>query len=202
MAYWETAYKVPSGEKAIVAPKVTIFDEWVGNGVKQGSKLMDGEWNTVVSLHTQADALDMTGEAEKDNSYKNRSAFGRSHNTNANIRYYYNLDRAYDAMKNNGKNYTIAPVSLSTPQELLLWSACRYAPADIQKYIAPGMTGNGNLVGLNSYTVYIDGKAATDNTIDLKGYSYYPAQPRGHVYIQNANIKFRYSDIKSEYVNN
>lgn len=202
MAYWETAYKVPSGEKAIVAPKVTIFDEWVGNGVKQGSKLMDGEWNTVVSLHTQADALDMTGEAEKDNSYKNRSAFGRSHNTNANIRYYYNLDRAYDAMKNNGKNYTVAPVSLSTPQELLLWSACRYAPADIQKYIAPGMTGNGNLVGLNSYTVYIDGKAATDNTIDLKGYSYYPAQPRGHVYIQNANIKFRYSDIKSEYVNN
>lgn len=202
MAYWETAYKVPSGEKAIVAPKVTIFDEWVGNGVKQGSKLMDGEWNTVVSLHTQADALDMTGEAEKDNSYKNRSAFGRSHNTNANIRYYYNLDRAYDAMKNNGKNYTVAPVSLSTPQELLLWSACRYAPADIQKYIAPGMTGNGNLVGLNSYTVYIDGKAATDNTIDLKGYSYYPAQPRGHVYIQNANIEFRYSDIKSEYVNN
>lgn len=202
MAYWETAYKVPSGEKAIVAPKVTTFDEWVGNGVKQGSKLMDGEWNTVVSLHTQADALDMTGEAEKDNSYNNRSAFGRSHNTNANIRYYYNLDRAYDAMKNNGKNYTVAPVSLSTPQELLLWSACRYAPADIQKYIAPGMTGNGNLVGLNSYTVYIDGKAATDNTIDLKGYSYYPAQPRGHVYIQNANIKFRYSDIKSEYVNN
>ena len=201
-AYWETAYKVPSGEKAIVAPKVTTFDEWVGNGVKQGSKLMDGEWNTVVSLHTQADTLDMTGDAERDNSYKNRSAFGRSHNTNANIRYYYNLDRAYDAMKNNGKNYTVAPVSLSTPQELLLWSACRYAPADIQKYIAPGMTGNGNLVGLNSYTVYIDGKAATDNTIDLKGYSYYPAQPRGHVYIQNANIKFRYSDIKSEYVNN
>ena len=202
MAYWETAYKVPSGEKAIVAPKVTTFDEWVGNGVKQGSKLMDGEWNTVVSLHTQADTLDMTGDAEKDNSYKNRSAFGQSHNKNANIRYYYNLDRAYDAMKNNGKNYTVAPVSLSTPQELLLWSACRYAPADIQKYIAPGMTGNENLVGLNSYTVYIDGKAATDNTIDLKGYSYYPAQPRGHVYIQKANIKFRYSDIKSEYVNN
>ena len=116
---------------------------------------MDGEWNTVVSLHTQADTLDMTGDAEKDNSYKNRSAFGQSHNTNANIRYYYNLDRAYDAMKNNGKDYTVAPVHLTTPQELLLWSACRYAPADIQKYVAPGMTGAG--VGLNSYQVYIDG---------------------------------------------
>ena len=201
-AYWETAYKVPSGEKAIVAPKVTTFDEWVGNGVKQGSKLMDGEWNAVVSLHTQADTLDMSGNAESDNSYKNRSVFGQSHNTNANIRYYYNLDRAYDAMKNNGKDYTVAPVRLSTPQELLLWSACRYAPADIQKYIAPGMTGNGSLVGLNSYMVYIDGKSAIDNTIDLRGYSYYPAQPRGHVCVQNANIKFCYSDIKSEYANN
>lgn len=203
MAYWETAYKVPSGEKAIVAPEKITFDEWVGNGVKQGSKLMDGEWNTVVSLHTQADTLDMTGDAEKDNSYKNRSAFGQSHKANANIRYYYNLDRAYDAMKNDVKKYTVAPVRLSTPQELLLWSACRYAPADIQKYIAPGMTGNGDLVGLNSYTVYIGGAKSPDqNPIDLRGYSYYPTQPRGHVYVQNANIKFRYSDIKSEYTNN
>lgn len=203
MAYWETAYKVPSGEKAIVAPEKITFDEWVGNGVKQGSKLMDGEWNTVVSLHTQADTLDMTGDAEKDNSYKNRSAFGQSHKANANIRYYYNLDRAYDAMKNDVKKYTVAPVCLSTPQELLLWSACRYAPADMQKYIAPGMTGNGDLVGLNSYTVYIGGAKSPDqNPIDLRGYSYYPTQPRGHVYVQNANIKFRYSDIKSEYTNN
>ena len=149
-AYWETAYKVPSGEKAIVAPKVTTFDEWVGNGVKQGSKLMDGEWNTVVSLHTQADTLDMTGDAERDNSYKNRSAFGRSHNTNANIRYYYNLDRAYDAASRNGKDYTTTKkaVHLSTPQELLLWAAYRYAPAGVQKYVAPGMAGSWWLYGL------------------------------------------------------
>ena len=198
-AYWETAYKVPSGEKAIVAPKVTTFDEWVGNGVKQGSKLMDGEWNTVVSLHTQADTLDMTGDAERDNSYKNRSAFGRSHNTNANIRYYYNLDRAYDAASRNGKDYTTTKkaVHLSTPQELLLWAAYRYAPAGVQTYVAPGMAG------LGGSTVYIDSdKSENESTIDLRGYSYYPAQPGGNVYVRNVNIKFCYSDIKAEYANN
>lgn len=205
-AYWGTAYNV-SGI-TVTASKVTTFDEWVGNGVKPGSKLMDGEWNTVVSLHTEGATLNMSGKAEEDNSYKNRSAFGQSKNTvssksydlnkNSSTRYYYNLDRAYDAMKNNGKNYTVAPVRLSTPQELLLWSACRYAPANIQEYIAPKMTGSGNLVGLNSYSVYIGG----ENLIDLSGYSYYPAQPRGHVYVQNVNIKFCYSKIKSEYASN
>ena len=208
-AYWGTAYKV-SGI-TVTASKVTTFDEWVGNGVKPGSKLMDGEWNTVVSLHTEGNTLNMSGRAEEDNSYKNRSAFGQSKNTvsgksydlniNSSTRYYYNLDRAYDAMKNNGKNYTVAPVHLATPQELLLWSACRYAPVDIQKYVAPGMTGTG--VGLNSYQVYIDGgKSPDQNTINLSGYSYYPAQPGGNVYVQNVNINFCYSDIKAEYANN
>ena len=200
-AYWETAYKV--SDITINAPEVSVFDEWVGNGVKQGSKLMDGEWNTVVSLHTQADTLDMSGNAGSDNSYKNRSKFGKDkdHNANQYVRYYYNLDRAYSSMRSNGKDYTAAPVHLTTPQELLLWSACRYAPVDIQKYVAPGMTGTG--VGLNSYQVYIDGgKSPDQNTINLSGYSYYPAQPGGNVYVQNVNIKFCYSDIKSEYANN
>ena len=200
-AYWETAYKV--SDITINAPEVSVFDEWVGNGVKQGSKLMDGEWNTVVSLHTQADTLDMSGNAGSDSSYKNRSKFGKDkdHNANQYVRYYYNLDRAYSSMRSNGKDYTAAPVHLTTPQELLLWSACRYAPVDIQKYVAPGMTGTG--VGLNSYQVYIDGgKSPDQNTINLSGYSYYPAQPGGNVYVQNVNIKFCYSDIKSEYANN
>lgn len=200
-AFWETAYRVPNGENAIVAPNVTIFDEWVGNGVKQNSKLMDGEWNTVVSLHTQADTLDMSGNKGRDNSYKNRSAFGESHKTNQYVRYYYNLDRAYNNMRSNGGKYTSALVHLTTPQELLLWSACRYAPADIRKYVAPEMTGES--VGLNSSQVYIDGGNSSDqNTIDLSGYSYYPAEPGGNVYVQNVNIKFCYSNIKSEYANN
>ena len=216
-AYWATAYNVAG--IMVTASMVKTFDEWVGNGVKPGSKLMDGEWNTVVSLHTESDTLDMSGKAEEDNSYKNRSAFGQSTNTvsgksynlnkNSSTRYYYNLDCAYSDMKASGNDYAVTKIiHLSTPQELLLWSACRYAPAEIQTYIAPGMAGenaaDGN-AGLNSYTVYIDkGKDASagQKTIDLSGYSYYPAQPKGHVYIQNANIKFCYSDIKSTFASN
>lgn len=216
-AYWGTAYNV-SGI-TVTAFKVTTFDEWVGNGVKPGSKLMDGEWNTVVSLHTDGGTLNMSGKADEDNSYKNRSAFGQSNNTvsgkrydlkkNSSTRYYYNLDRAYSDMKASGNDYTVTKIiHLSTPQELLLWSACRYAPAEIQTYIAPGMTGENagdRNAGLNSYTVYIDkgsDTSAGQKPIDLSGYSYYPAQPKGHVYVQNANIKFCYSDIKCTFANN
>lgn len=216
-AYWETAYRV-SGI-TVEAKNVTTFDEWVGNGVKQGSKLMDGEWNTVVSLHTEDVKLHMSDDSGSDNSYKNRSAFGQSTNTvsgksynlkkNGSTRYYYNLDRAYSDMKASGNDYTVTKIiHLSTPQELLLWSACRYAPAEIQTYIAPGMTGENvgdRNAGLNSYTVYIDKGADTSagqKLIDLSGYSYYPAQPKGHVYVQNANIKFYYSDIKSKFASN
>ena len=203
-AYWGTAYKV-SGIK-ITAPEKTTFDEWVGNGRKPGSKLMDGEWNAVVSLHTKDDVndgkLDMSGEPGNDNSYHNRSNFGNNHNTNAWTRYYYNLDRAYNVLSANGKDYTAQkPVQLTAPEELLLWSACRYAPAGIQKYVAPGMTGVN--AGLNSNTVYINGGTSSEQkTIDLSGYSYYPAQPKGQVIVQYANVRFCYSNIKSEYANN
>lgn len=107
----------------------------------------------------------------------------------------------------SGNDYTVTKIiHLSTPQELLLWSACRYAPAEIQTYIAPGMTGENvgdRNAGLNSYTVYIDGGTSSkQNEIDLSGYSYYPAQPKGHVNVQYVNIRFCYSDIKSKFANN
>lgn len=199
-AYWGTAYEV-SGI-VINAPQVKTFDEWVGNGVNPSRMLMDGEWNAVVSLHTEDVKLHMEDGSGSDNSYKNRSSFGESHKTNQYVRYYYNLDRAYNnMMRSNEDKYTSAPVHLTTPQELLLWSACRYAPADIRKYVAPEMTGES--VGLNSSQVYIDdGNSSDQNTIDLSGYSYYPAEPGGNVYVQNVNIKFCYSNIKSEYANN
>ena len=214
-AYWGTAYEV-SGI-VINAPQVKTFDEWVGNGVNPSRKLMDGEWNAVVSLHTEDVKLRMEDGLGSDNSYKNRSAFGQSTNTvseksydlkkNGSTRYYYNLDRAYSDMKASGNDYTVAKIiHLSTPQELLLWSACCYAPAEIQTYIAPGMTGENTSdrnAGLNSYTVYIDGGTSSkQNEIDLSGYSYYPAQPKGHVNAQYVNIRFCYSDIKTKFANN
>lgn len=182
-AYWETAYRVPIGEGSIVAPGVTSFDEWVGSGVKpnKGSKLMDADWNTVVSLHTQNDKLDMDGDATHDNSYRNRSTFGQSHKTNGNTRYFYNLDRAYDKCAGG-----FSGGQINTAGKLLLWSAFCYAPAGIRSTIVPdGTTG-------------LDGSITITGTIDLAGYSYYPTQPIGNVTVNNAAITFYYSKIKAE----
>lgn len=182
-AYWDTAYRVPTGEGAIVASGVTSFDEWVGSGVKpnNGSKLMDADWNTVVSLHTQKNKLDMDGDSTKDNSYHNRSSFGRSQNTNGNTRYFYNLDIA---SKNCEGGFSGSQID--TAEKLLLWSAYRYAPEGIRSTIVPnGTTG-------------LDDSITITGTIDLAGYSYYPTQPSGEVTVENATITFCYSKIKAE----
>lgn len=182
-AYWDTAYRVPTGEGAIVASGVTSFDEWVGSGVKpnNGSKLMDADWNTVVSLHTQKNKLDMDGDATKDNSYHNRSSFGRSQNTNGNTRYFYNLDIV---SKNCEGGFSGSQID--TAEKLLLWSAYRYAPEGIRSTIVPnGTTG-------------LDDSITITGTIDLAGYSYYPTQPSGEVTVENATITFCYSKIKAE----
>ena len=182
-AYWETAYRLPSGEGSIVAPGVTSFDEWVGSGVKpnKGSKLMDADWNTVVSLHTQNDKLDMDGDATHDNSYRNRSTFGQSHKTNGNTRYFYNLDRAYDKCEGG-----FSGGQINTAGKLLLWSAFCYAPAGIRSTIVP------------DGTIGLDGSITITGTIDLAGYSYYPTQPIGNMTVNNAAITFYYSKIKAE----
>lgn len=182
-AYWDTAYRVPSGEGAIVAPGATSFDEWVGSGVKpsKGSKLMDAGRNAVVSLHTQKNKLDMDGDATKDNSYQNRSTFGQSHKTNGNTRYFYNLDGAYDRCAGG-----FSGSQIDTAEKLLLWSAYRYAPEGIRSTIVPnGTTG-------------LDDSITITGTIDLAGYSYYPTQPSGEVTVENATITFCYSKIKAE----
>ena len=191
-AYWETAYKV-SGI-TINALKVSVFDEWVGNGVKQGSKLMDGEWNTVVSLHTQDEKLHMSDSSGSDNSYHNRSVFGQNqnHNTNAWTRYYYNLDRANTTVGDDPKNSSKANW-MDKPEYLLLWCAYLYAPSDIRSYIIPGNQEifQGNKIGAE------DGKLAS---IDMDGYSFYPSNPvnGSKVTVKNAEIKFHYSEIKAK----
>ena len=187
-APWKTAYKVEGID--ITGSKVEVFDEWVGNGVRPSSKLMDGDWNTVVSLHTEGEKLDMSGDPTKDNGYHNRSAFGKTHNTNGNIRYYYNLDRAYANVEKNG----FSKGRLDTAEKLLLWSAYRYAPVAIRSRIVPA-----NVTGLEA-PITIGG--TTEAIIDLSGYSYYPTQPGSNVTVQNATITFHYSDIKAEQTGN
>lgn len=210
-ASWDTAYKVNAAagngvkinNTAIQSnDSATSFDEWVGNGTKPaygneaGSKLIDGEWNVVVSLHTNDGAnggkLNMSGEPGGDNSYQNRSAFGGNHKTNAWTRYYYNLDKAYAEVGNNEKNSS-ASSWMDSAEYLLLWCAYLYAPPAIQTYIIPGNQEifKGNNIGTSD-------RAGVE--INLDGYSFYPTDPAkgSTVTVNNATITFHYSDIKAE----
>ncbi len=185
-ASWETAYAV--GGASIVAPKVTTFDEWVANGVKPGSKLMDNGCNAIVSLHTQADTLDMSGDPAKDNSYRNRTVFGEGedHKTNGSVRYYYNLDRALTRVKDLNASV------MNTPEHLVLWAARKYAPSSTCTYL----TGDKEKIFTNNV---IGPKSGNPVTIDLTGYSYYPSNVSdNNVTIQNVEIIFCYSKIKDE----
>ena len=194
-AYWGTAYRV-EGIHVAEAKSIKKFDEWVGDGRKPGSKLIDAEWNTVVSLHTKDDVnngkLDMSGNPGSDNSYHNRTDFGNSRKTNAWTRYYYNLDKAYTVVGSNSKN-SCASSWMDRPEYLLLWCACLYAPPAIQGYIIPGNREifKGNNIGTNGS----EGVA-----INLEGYSFYPTNPTSNstVTVKNATITFHYSDIKAE----
>lgn len=194
-AYWGTAYRV-EGIHVAEAKSIKKFDEWVGDGRKPGSKLIDAEWNTVVSLHTKDDVnngkLDMSGNPGSDNSYHNRTDFGNSRKTNAWTRYYYNLDKAYTVVGSNSKNSS-ASSWMDRPEYLLLWCACLYTPPAIQGYIIPGNREifKGNNIGTNGS----EGVA-----INLEGYSFYPTNPTSNstVTVKNATITFHYSDIKAE----
>ena len=191
-AWWGTAYAV--GGLSITAPKVKIYDEWLANGVKPGSKLIDNGCNAVVSLHTEGQKLDMSGGPAKDNSYKNRISPDKLPQTNGYVRYYYNLDRALDVV--TSPEYTNA-AAMNTPEHLVLWAARQYAP----EATYGDLTGNKKIIFTNNQIGLDRGDQIT---IDLTGYSYYPSNPNGAnaVTVKNAKIVFCYSQIKAEQKNN
>ena len=188
-AWWGTAYAV--GVLSITAPKVKIYDEWLANGVKPGSKLIDNGCNAVVSLHTKDEKLDMSGDPANDNSYQNRISRDKLPETNGAVRYYYNLDRALTRVQELNSSV------METPEHLVLWAARQYAPEATY----------GDLTG-TKVLIFTNNKIGPDRgerkDIDLTGYSYYPSNPNGYnsVTVQNANIVFCYSKIKAEQENN
>lgn len=193
-ASWDTAYAVNG--VSITAPKVTTYDEWLANGVKPESNLIDSGCNAVVSLRTKGQKLDMSGDPARDNSYQNRIAPANSSDgfpqSNGSVRYYYNLDKAYAEVGNNPENAS-KDNWMNSAEYLLLWCAYLYAPSAIQDYIIPGNQAifQGNNIGTSD---------SAGVEINLDGYSFYPADPAkgSTVTVNNATITFHYSDIKAE----
>ena len=193
-AWWDTAYVVD--DVSITAPKVKTYDEWLANGVKPESNLIDNGCNAVVSLHTEVQKLDMSGDPARDNSYRNRIAPANPSDsfpqTNGSVRYYYNLDKAYAEVGNKPENAS-KDNWMNSAEYLLLWCAYLYAPSAIQDYIIPGDQAifQGNNIGTSN---------SAGVEINLDGYSFYPTDPAkgSTVTVNNATITFHYSDIKAE----
>lgn len=191
-AWWGTAYAV--GGLSITAPKVKIYDEWLANGVKPNSKLIDNGCNAVVSLHTNDEKLDMSGDPAKDNSYQNRISPDKLPKINGSVRYYYNLDRALTVVTNSKNDKAAAMI---TPEHLVLWAARQYAPSATYD----DLTGTKKIIFTNNKIGLDQGNQIT---IDLTGYSYYSSNPNGSnaVTVQNVKIVFCYSQIRAEQENN
>lgn len=191
-AWWGTAYAV--GGVSITVPKVKTYDEWLANGVKPGSKLIDNGCNAVVSLHTKGEKLDMSGDPARDNSYQNRivpdNSLDKLPQTNGSVRYYYNLDRALAVVISSEYDGAAAMI---TPEHLVLWAARQYAPSATYGYL----TGDKVLIFTNNK---IGRDRGERQEINLTGYSYYPSNPNGDnpVIVQNVNIVFCYSRIRAE----
>lgn len=191
-AWWGTAYAV--GGLSITAPKVKTYDEWLANGVKPKSNLIDNGCNAVVSLHTKDEKLDMSGDPAKDNSYRNRivpdNPLDKFPQTNGSVRYYYNLDRALAVVTNLKNDNATAMI---TPEHLVLWAARQYAPSATYDYLTGTKVSifTNNVIGLDR---------GERKEINLTGYSYYPSNPNGDnpVTVQNVNIVFCYSRIRAE----
>ncbi len=176
----DAAYQIGSGAVTLNIGNSAYFDELVGTTKKDDA----GNSNAVVSLavcdgNGAAECIDIEGTK---NTYTGQLS---SNYKNGNTRYYYNLD---SYRKNNP---TLNVDSVTSPENMVLWSAAQYAAVNIRGYFRRG----------EGTDVIITG------SIDLKGYSYYPVTPLGAVNLGSnqaatTSVTFDYDGMNAKETNN
>ena len=196
-APWATAYEVNTDNNAITT-QATTFDEWVADGRKPGQAVDDCTVNGVVSLHTQEEKLHMTDDGTDAggprNSYVNRTEYGKKHQANGSVRYYYNLDRAVACAKQLGDKKNAKDQWIETPEQLLVWSVSWYAPKAVRPYVWREADG-----ALLCWGIGRIGSMGGDASLNMAGYSYYPVDLTAiNPYVYYSTIKFCFSDINKK----
>ena len=153
----DAAYKIDSDAVTLNIGNAEYFDELVGTTKKDDA----GNSNAVVSLAVRdengtAERIDTEGTGNRGNTYTGQLS---SNYKNGNTRYYYNLD---SYRKNNP---TLNVDSVTSPENMVLWSVAQYAAVNIRGYFRQGERTDVIITG----------------SIDLKGYSYYPVTTLGAV---------------------
>lgn len=170
----DAAYKINSGAVVLNIGNSNYFDELVGTTKNDDA----GNSNAVVSLAVR----DGNGTATRidQNTITTYTRQLGTNYKNSQTRYYYNLD-SY-----RGINTTLNLDSVSTSENLVLWSVAQYAAPNIRGYFR-----NQN----DKKDVTITG------TLDLTGYSYYPVTPLGAVNLgrtKNTSITFAYDTMNTK----
>ena len=174
----DAAYQIVSNAVTLAIGNSEYFDELVG--ITKDSDF--GNTNAVVSLAVR----DIKGNAvriDTDNAVTTYT--GQTQNyKNGQTRYYYNLD---SYRKNNS---TLNLDSVSTAENLVLWSAAQYAAPNIRSCFRIG----------DRTDVTISGE------IDLTGYSYYPVTPIGAVNLgtgtADTSLTFAYEELETKETQN
>lgn len=161
------AYKIGSGAVTLEINNSDYFDELVGI-----TKYNDaGNNNAVVSLAVREGKIDQ-------NSITTYTGQLGTNYKNSKTRYYYNLD----SYRTNNQSLNLD--SVSTPENLVLWSAAQYA--------APNIRGCFRIGERTDVTI--------SGTIDLTGYSYYPVTPLGAVNLggsTDTHVTFDYDGMNT-----
>lgn len=175
----DAAYKIESGAVELNIGNSDYFDELVGTTKKDDA----GHSNAVVSLAVR----DGNGIAERiDTEGTGNTYTGQLGNyKNGNTRYYYNLD---SYRKNNP---TLNVDSVTSPENMVLWSAAQYAAVNIRGYFRQGERTDVTITG----------------SINLTGYSYYPVTPLGAVNLGSnqaatTSVTFDYDGMNVKETNN
>ena len=174
----DAAYKIGSGAVTIEINS-NYFDELVGTTKKDDA----GNSNAVVSLAVR-DGNGTAKRIDTEGTGKNTYTGQLGNYKNGNTRYYYNLD---SYRKNN---LTLNLDSVTSPEDMVLWSAAQYAAVNIRGYFRQGDRTDVTITG----------------SIDLKGYSYYPVTSLGAVNLgtnqTTTSLNFDYDGMNAKETGN
>ena len=182
-ADWNDSYKLDANLDLQCGSKA-VFDEFVAYTAVSKDKIANNDENGIVSIATE----NRNGVKEENTTcktYQNRTNFGKSHKTNANSRYYYDLD-AYTKTASTNTNNT---GKIDTPEELVLWSCAVYANSNIKKYFYT--FNNQAITDINNISNPI-----ISGTLNMGKYSYYPIHLNIGVGITDATITFYNEQIE------
>lgn len=189
-ADWDDSYKLAEGLELTCGSKA-VFDEFVAYTAASKDKIANNDENGIVSIATE----NRNGVKEENTTcktYQNRTNFGKSHKTNANSRYYYDLD-AYTKTASTNTNNT---GKIDTPEELVLWSCAVYANSNIKKYF---YTFNNQEIADIKNSI---SNPTISGTLNMDKYSYYPIHLNIGVQITDATITFYNEQIEQAETNN